>query len=44
MVKDLRDLDAAGTVLLAALNQLRTMNPLDYCLNALGSHLTVLPK
>lgn len=35
MIKDLWDLDTAGSTLIAALNQLWNFNPLDYCLHAL---------
>lgn len=42
MIKDLWDLDTAGSTLIAALNQLWNFNPLDYCLHALGAQMKLL--
>jgi len=44
MLRDLWDLDKAGSTLIAALNQLKAYNPLDYCKNALQFDLRVLNK
>lgn len=44
LVRDLRDIDVAGQVLVAALNQLKRFNPLDYCMNALRVNLNPLSK